>query len=72
MGENDELYIADNYAGCIWKVSPGEKPVKFAQGKPLQKPVGLTRIGKTLYVADPHAQQIFSVDAEGKVTPVVK
>ncbi len=72
VGENDELYIADNYAGCIWKVPPGEKPVKFAQGKRLEKPVGIARIGKILYVADPHARQVFSLDAEGKITPVVK
>ena len=72
VGEKDELYIPDNYAGCIWKVVPGEQPEKFAQGKPLQKPVGITRIGKTLFVADPHAQQIFSLDAKSKITPVVK
>lgn len=72
VGKDDELYIADNYAGAIWKVSAGKPPEKFAQGKPLQKPVGVSRRGDELLVADPHAQQIFTIDAQGKITALVK
>ena len=65
------LYIADNYAGCIWKIAPGADPVKFAEGKPLVKPVGVFWDGKSLLVADPHAKQVFRVDAEGKIGPLM-
>ena len=70
VGEGDVLYIADNYAGAIWKVGPGGEPMKFAEGKPLNKPVGVAWQDKTLLVADPHARQVFRIDAEGKIQPL--
>jgi sugar lactone lactonase YvrE len=72
VGEEDVLYIPDNYASAIWKVTPGSEPVKFAEGKPLDKPVGVAWRDKTLLVADPHARQIFQIAADGKVTPLVE
>lgn len=71
VDEEDVLYIADNYASAIWKVAPGSQPAKFVEGKPLAKPVGVAWQGKTLLVADPHAQQVFRIDADGKVKPLV-
>jgi hypothetical protein len=71
VGEDDVLFIADNYASAIWKVVPGSPPVKFAQGKPLEKPVGVFWQGKSLLVADPHAQMVFRVDEEGNVKPLI-
>jgi streptogramin lyase len=72
VAEEDVLYIADNYASAIWKVVPGSEPVKFAEGKPLDKPVGVAWHDKTLLVADPHAKQIFQIAADGKITPLVE
>ena len=68
---DDDLnaYITDNYAGAVWKVPAGGKPEKWVQGKPLQKPVGIVRQGDRLYVADPHAKQIFSIDFSAKIEP---
>jgi hypothetical protein len=71
VGRDDVLYIADNYASCVWKVAPGSGPVKFVEGRPLVKPVGVFWEGKSLLVADPHAKQVFRVDAEGKIEPLV-
>ena len=71
VGDEDVLYIADNYASCIWKVAPGSDPVKFLNGKPLNKPVGVFWDGKSLLVADPHAKQVFRADAEGRIEPLV-
>lgn len=66
----NEIYVADNYAGAIWKsaLSSDAQPVKFAQGEPLQKPVGLCRYKDGFLVADPHAKQIFMLSADGKVS----
>lgn len=72
VANDDVLYIADNYSSALWKVTPGMEPVKFLAGKPLEKPVGVFWDGKSLLVADPHAKQIFRVDAEGKIEPLVK
>ena len=72
VGKDDTLYIADNYAGAIWKVAEGQPPEKFAEGAPLKKPVGIFRQGEKLLVADPHAKQVFEVDTAGKVTPLLK
>lgn len=72
VGKDDVLYIADNYGSCVWKVTPGMEPAKFLEGKPLEKPVGVFWDGQSLLVADPHAKQIFRVDAEGKIEPLVK
>lgn len=63
-------YIADGYAKAVWKVPPGGKPEKFASGEPLKNPVGLTRQGEHLLVADPHLKQILQIDSAGKITPL--
>jgi len=72
VDKDDTLFIADNYAGAIWRVASGNPPEKFLSGEPLKKPVGVYWTGKNLLIADPHAQQAFSVDADGKLTPLVK
>lgn len=72
VGSEDMLYIADNYASCIWQVPLGNDPVKFLEGKPLEKPVGVYWDGKSLLIADPHAKQVFRVDTEGKPQPLVE
>lgn len=72
INKKDEMFVADNYLGGIWKISPGQPPKVFASGKPLMKPVGLARQGKLLIVADPHAKKLFSIDKDGKVATLAK
>ena len=71
---DNHIYVADNYSNTIWKteLSEGVKPVAFAKGAPMQKPVGLCQYEDGFLVADPHAKQIFQIDKEGKVTPLIK
>lgn len=63
-------YVCDNYAVAVWKIPPDGKPVKFTEGKPLVRPVGIAWHKDRLLVADPHAKSLFEVDGEGKVTPL--
>ena len=62
------LFISDGYAKTIWRVPPQMPPVPFVTGAPLIQPVGLEMHEGELYVADPRAQGIFRVNAEGQVT----
>ncbi len=65
--DDGTAYVTDNYAGAVWKVPSGGKPEIAFQGEPLQKPVGLARIGSDLVIADPHARAIFRT-VDGKLT----
>lgn len=77
VAKDGTIYVTDNYASALWKFSPGEakkdgaNPTPLHQGKPFDKPVGLTWLGDDLLVADPHAKQIFRVTLDGKVTPLM-
>lgn len=70
----NDIFVADNYAGTIWKVALTQdaKPEAFAKGAPLQKPVGLCRYKQGFLVADPHAKQIFVIDEQGQVAPLIR
>lgn len=63
-------YVVDGYAKAVWKVPPGGKPEKLVAGPPLTNPVGLTRRGEHLLVADPHLKQLLQVDSAGQITPL--
>lgn len=65
----NELYVADNYAVTIWKVplTKDAQPNAFASGVPLVRPVGLCRYGDGFLVADPHARDVFVLNAEGEL-----
>ena len=71
--DKNHIYVADNYSNTIWKTELKEdaKPEAFAKGSPMQKPVGLCRYKEGFLVADPHAKQIFILDKDGTVTPLV-
>lgn len=72
IGKDGTMFITDNYAATVWQVpAGGGEPKSFAQGEPLNKPVGLGRRGDDLLVADPHAKAIFVVTPEGKISPLV-
>lgn len=70
LDKDENAYICDNYAQCIWKVAPGGKPEKWISGEPLVKPVGIVLAGDRLLVADPHAKRVFDVALDGKISPV--
>ena len=59
-------FVCDTYAKAVWKVAPGEAPVKWFEGEPLVSPVGLTWRGDEMLVADPRAGGLVQIDADGK------
>jgi sugar lactone lactonase YvrE len=67
---NDEgvAFVCDTYAKAIWKVLPGKQPEKLLAGDPLVSPVGMTRLGTDLLVADPRAKAVIRIDAAGKAS----
>lgn len=71
---DNDIFVADNYANTIWKVElqTGAQAASFVKGAPMQKPVGLCRYQEGFLVADPHARQIFVVNANGQVTPLLQ
>lgn len=65
-------YVTDGYAKGIWKIAAGGKPESFFSGAPLQNPVGLAHVNGKLFIADPHAKQIFALDMASKeIQPLV-
>lgn len=70
VDKESNAYISDGYAHAIWKLAPDGKLAMWVEGEPLVNPVGLAWQGETLLVADPHAQALFQVDREGKLTPL--
>ena len=70
LGKDKTAYVTDGYGKCVWKIPPGGKPTKLAEGAPLKNPVGLTWQGETLLVIDPHTKGIFSIGTDGKLVPV--
>ena len=79
VGPDGTLYVADNYARCVWKVPrSGDnfgEPAKLAAGAPLDGPVGLAWDGvhdpPRLLVADPRARKLFAVEPAGGAVSVV-
>ena len=65
------VYVSDSYANTIWRVVDGQAE-EWLSGEPLQYPVGLAIAEGTLFVADPHAKQVFRVNLESKaVQPLI-
>jgi hypothetical protein len=63
--------VADGYGKAIWKIDPAGKPTKFAEGPPLDNPVGIAWQGDKLLVVDPRAKSVFEIAKDGKLTTVV-
>ncbi len=59
-------YLCDGYAKAIWKVKAGAEPEKLISGEPFKNPVGITKDGGNLIVADPHLKSLFSIDVANK------
>ncbi len=70
VGSDGTAYLCDGYAKTIWKITSGGKPEALLAGEPLVGPVGLAMRDDLLYVADPRAKAVFTVDLAGKATKV--
>jgi sugar lactone lactonase YvrE len=68
--DGNTAYVVDGYAKAVWKVVPGEEPVQWASGAPLDNPTGLAWQGETLVIVDPRVPGLFQADAAGAVTPL--
>lgn len=66
LDEEETAYLCDGYAKAIWQVKAGSQPEKLISGEPLKNPVGITKDGGKLIVADPHLKSLFSIDVAGK------
>ncbi len=65
-------FVSDGYGKVIWKVDETGKPQQWARSDAFRNPQGLAWREARLLVADPQAGQIFAVDPQGQVTPIVK
>jgi hypothetical protein len=72
VGKDGSYFVTDNYAATLWQVpAGGGEPNAFIKGEPFVKPVGLSKRGDDLLVADPHAKAVFVVTPDAKVTTLV-
>jgi DNA-binding beta-propeller fold protein YncE len=65
-------YVSDGYSKAIWKIADGKPPEKWVEGKPLDNPVGIALRGKDILIADPRANALFVIDAEGKLSTLIQ
>lgn len=68
VDDEGTAFVSDNYASCVWKVSPEGEAEKLVSGEPLQGPVGLARTTTGVVVADPRAKAVFAIDAAGAIS----
>lgn len=68
VGGDGTAFVCDGYAKTIWKLAAGGQPTALVAGEPLVGPVGLAIKDDVLYVADPRAKAVFTIDAAGKLT----
>jgi sugar lactone lactonase YvrE len=62
--------VSDGYAHALWRVEPDKEPVAWVKGPPLENPVDMVPVDDNLLVVDSRAATVFSVAADGKVTPL--
>ncbi len=72
LGRDGTAYVSDGYASAVWKVDAAGKVSKWASGKPLVRPLGLTWFQDRLVITDPHAKNLFLAAPDGSLTPVIK
>ncbi len=71
VADDGSAIVSDNYARCLWRVSPEGEVTKIADGEPLVGPVGLAAGSSGgVLVADPRAKAIFLTDDAGTLTIV--
>lgn len=66
--DDGSFFVTDNYAHCVWKVTPDGEKQQWVVGPPLDRPVGLCRSGNNLLIADPHIRTIFSLAPDKSLT----
>jgi sugar lactone lactonase YvrE len=67
---NKDWIVSDSYDKCLWRVSPTGEVTKWVSDERFKLPVGLATDGQQVFVADPRANAIFSVQADGTVAVV--
>ncbi len=70
VASDGTAYVCDGYAKTIWKITADGKPVVLVAGAPLVNPVGMAIKDDVLYVVDPRAKSVFTIDSAGKITKV--
>lgn len=59
-------FVTDTYGKCIWRFTADGKTEKWHEGAPLERPVGISASGNSLFVADPKLKQVFEFNLESK------
>ncbi|MBT6153801.1 MAG: hypothetical protein HOL01_25640 [Planctomycetaceae bacterium] len=72
LDDDGTAYVSDGYAKAVWKIADGKAPEKLVEGKPLDNPVGIALRGKDILIADPRANALFAIDAEGKLSTLLQ
>jgi len=62
----EEGFVTDGYGKAIWRFTADGATEKWFEGEPLVNPVGIAADDRSLYVADPHAKQVFRFDRQSK------
>lgn len=70
--DDGSAIVSDGYEKALWKVAADGTTEKWVSGEPFINPVGITRQGQNILVADPHAKTVFSVDPEKNVSDLLK
>ncbi|QDV12344.1 Serine/threonine-protein kinase PknD [Rosistilla oblonga] len=71
--DSGDAFVTDGYAKAIWRIPAGGKPEQWLTGPPLINPVGLAIHEGNLFVADPHAKNIYKIAIDSKqITPLIK
>ncbi len=70
--DDGSAIVSDGYEKALWKVAADGTTEKWVSGEPFKNPVGITRQGQNILVADPHAKMVFSVDPEKNVSELLK
>lgn len=67
-----QAVVSDGYGKCLWRITEGQPPEKWAAVPAFDNPVGIAEHGGKIYVADSRAKMVFVVDGDGNVTPLWK
>jgi hypothetical protein len=66
--DSGDWIVSDSYGKCLWRVAAGGEVSKWVSDDRFKLPVGLATDGQQVFVADPRANAIFAVQADGTVT----
>ncbi len=62
-----DVVVSDSYGKCLWRVSSDGAVKKWIEDERFKHPVGIASDGQRIFVADPRANAIFVVQADGTV-----